>query len=67
MPDEGSADLVGAIRRDPWISEEQKKSLVHIYQSFRAATEAASGVDERTDDDADEPPLEATELRAADG
>jgi len=27
-------DLVASIRRDPFINEEQKKTLVHIYQSF---------------------------------
>jgi len=35
-PDE--ADLVGEIRRDPWIDEEQKRTLIQIYESFRAAT-----------------------------
>ena len=32
---EGDTDLVAEIRRDPWITEEQKKSLIQIYQSFR--------------------------------
>lgn len=31
----GEADLVAEIRRDPFISEDQKKTLVHIYESFR--------------------------------
>lgn len=50
-PDE--ADLVGEIRRDPWIDEEQKRTLIQIYQSFRAAhpggrngTGAADGEDD---------------------
>jgi transcriptional regulator with XRE-family HTH domain len=34
-PDE--ADLVSEIRRDPWIDEEQKRTLIQIYESFRAA------------------------------
>ncbi|HXH58836.1 helix-turn-helix transcriptional regulator [Iamia sp.] len=34
-PDE--ADLVGEIRRDPWIDEGQKRTLIQIYESFRAA------------------------------
>src|SRR3954464_9612215 len=34
-PREGDTDLVTEIRRDPWISEEQKKTLVQIYESFR--------------------------------
>lgn len=37
----GSGDLVSEIRRDPWLSEEQKKTLVQIYESFRAEREAA--------------------------
>ena len=36
-------DLVTAIRRDPHISEEQKKTLVHIYLSF--AGDAAKATD----------------------
>jgi transcriptional regulator with XRE-family HTH domain len=28
-------DLVAEIKRDPYISEDQKKTLVHIYESFR--------------------------------
>ena len=35
------ADLVGEIRRDPWIDEEQKRTLIQIYESFRAATTAS--------------------------
>lgn len=31
----GVFDLVGEIRRDPSLTEEQKKTLVHIYDSFR--------------------------------
>lgn len=31
----GSADLVGEILRDPFLNEEQKKTLVRIYDSFR--------------------------------
>ncbi len=34
---EEAGDLVAEIRRDPHISEEQKRTLVHIYESFRAA------------------------------
>src|SRR4051794_33959326 len=32
---ESGADLVGDIRRDPFINEDQKKTLVRIYESFR--------------------------------
>jgi transcriptional regulator with XRE-family HTH domain len=38
---EGDTDLVTEIRRDPWLNEEQKKTLVQIYESFRAEREAA--------------------------
>jgi transcriptional regulator with XRE-family HTH domain len=31
----GDHDLVGEIHRDPFLSEEQKKTLIHIYRSFR--------------------------------
>ena len=44
-PDE--ADLVGEIRRDPWIDEEQKRTLIQIYESFRSATTAAGGTGRR--------------------
>lgn len=33
-------DLVAAIRRDPFIDEEHKKSLIRIYESFRREHEA---------------------------
>ncbi len=38
---EGDTDLITEIRRDPWLNEEQKKTLVQIYESFRAEREAA--------------------------
>lgn len=40
---DGDHDLVADIRRDPFIDEEQKKTLVHIYLSFRTAHLAAVG------------------------
>jgi transcriptional regulator with XRE-family HTH domain len=30
-------DLIAEIRRDPWIGEEQKRTLIQIYESFRGA------------------------------
>jgi transcriptional regulator with XRE-family HTH domain len=33
---DGESDLVSEIRRDLWITEEQKKTLIHIYELFRA-------------------------------
>ena len=37
------ADLVSEIRRDPELSEEQKKTLIRIYTSFRHENEGANG------------------------
>ena len=39
-PDD-SLDLIREIRRDPQLSEEQKKTLVRIYESFRRENQAA--------------------------
>jgi transcriptional regulator with XRE-family HTH domain len=39
---DGEVDVVGEIRRDPRISEEQKKALVRIYESFVRESEAAA-------------------------
>jgi transcriptional regulator with XRE-family HTH domain len=36
----GDVDVIGEIRRDPHITEEQKRSLVSIYESFRQLTES---------------------------
>lgn len=33
---EGETDLIAEIRRDRWINEEQKKTLIQIYESFRS-------------------------------
>ena len=38
---EGDTDLITEIRRDLWLSEEQQKTLVQIYESFRAERRAA--------------------------
>jgi transcriptional regulator with XRE-family HTH domain len=40
------ADLVAEIRRDPDLSEEQKKTLIRIYTSFRHENENGAGGDE---------------------
>jgi transcriptional regulator with XRE-family HTH domain len=34
-PRDSTADLITEIRRDPHINEDQKKTLVRIYESFR--------------------------------
>jgi transcriptional regulator with XRE-family HTH domain len=43
---EGGSDLIGEIRRDPHITEDQKKTLVRIYESFRHENEPAGQVEE---------------------
>ena len=43
------ADLVDEIRRDPKLTEEQKKTLIRIYTSFRHEN------DDGADDDEEEP------------
>jgi transcriptional regulator with XRE-family HTH domain len=39
-------DLIAEIRRDPQLSEEQKKTLIRIYTSFRHENEVGSGAAE---------------------
>jgi transcriptional regulator with XRE-family HTH domain len=45
-PRETDTDLITEIRRDPHLDEEQKKTLVQIYQSFRAERRGRSGTDD---------------------
>jgi transcriptional regulator with XRE-family HTH domain len=44
LEERDGADLVTEIRRDPELSEEQKKTLIRIYTSFRHENEGDSGV-----------------------
>jgi transcriptional regulator with XRE-family HTH domain len=46
------ADLIEAIRRDPGLTADQKKTLSHIYLSFRAQNDL-----EIDDGEPDEPPM----------
>ena len=39
--DETNHDLVAEVRRDPWLSEEQKKTVIQIYETFRAEWRSA--------------------------
>jgi transcriptional regulator with XRE-family HTH domain len=39
---EGGSDLIGEIRRDPHISEDQKKTLVRIYESFKHENQSSA-------------------------
>lgn len=54
---DADTDLVGAIRRDPWLDEDQKRTLVQIYESFRAERRAAgfgpTDADDETKNSAD--------------
>lgn len=69
-PREGETDLVTEIRRDIWLTEEQKKTLVQIYESFCAERRASGFVPEglvvADDLDADGPgdPAEAATAEA---
>jgi transcriptional regulator with XRE-family HTH domain len=40
---DGDHDLPGEILRDPFITEDQKQTLIRIYSSFRAENEAKAG------------------------
>lgn len=52
-PRDGDADLITEIRRDPYINEEQKRTLVRVYESFRRENgNVSAGVDP---DEVDEP------------
>lgn len=42
VPHEAPTDLVDAIRRDPDLGEAQKRTLIHIYESFRAEAAGSS-------------------------
>ena len=43
LEERDGADLVGEIRRDPQLTEEQKKTLIRIYTSFRHENEGGTG------------------------
>ncbi len=36
-PSSAERSLTDQIRHDPWLDDEQKRALIHIYESFRAA------------------------------
>ena len=58
---DGETDLVAEIRRDAWLNEEQKKTLVQIYESFRAERRAAGFGPPEPADEAEDPPEGADE------
>lgn len=43
-------DVVAEIRRDPVLTEDQKKTLIHIYESFRGEAEEPLSVEPPADD-----------------
>ena len=45
LEERDDTDLVGEIRRDPSLSEEQKKTLIRIYTSFRHENEQGQGTE----------------------
>ncbi|MGI8661817.1 MAG: helix-turn-helix domain-containing protein [Acidimicrobiales bacterium] len=42
------SDLAGEIKRDPFINEDQKKTLVRIYESFRHENGNVASTEEQT-------------------
>jgi len=46
---ESGTDLVGDIRRDPHITEDQKKTLIRIYESFRHENGSMGGPEEESE------------------
>jgi transcriptional regulator with XRE-family HTH domain len=46
---DGATDVRAEIRRDPGLTEEQKRTLVQIYESFRRETVGRAGVDASVD------------------
>jgi transcriptional regulator with XRE-family HTH domain len=66
LDDERKTDLVGEIRRDPYIGEDQKKTLIHIYEAFCAEYAAAHGRTPPGAEDLAEAPAGKDEAPAAD-
>jgi transcriptional regulator with XRE-family HTH domain len=58
-PRTGDVDVVGEIRRDPTLGEDQKKTLIHIYETFRAEHEADVGAEAGPIDEPDVPMAES--------
>ncbi|MDY7104273.1 MAG: helix-turn-helix transcriptional regulator [Actinomycetota bacterium] len=44
-PRDVDLDTVAAIRRDPALTEDHKRTLIHIYESFRQEAESLRGTD----------------------
>lgn len=52
-------DLVDHIRRDRWLTEDQKRTLIHVYRTFRTGAEATGDTNStaavHTADEPDDP------------
>jgi transcriptional regulator with XRE-family HTH domain len=48
-------DLVDHIRRDRWLTEDQKRTLIHVYQTFRTGPETTGDTDSTPPVDAADP------------
>jgi transcriptional regulator with XRE-family HTH domain len=60
LEERDATDLIHEIRRDPYLSEEQKKTLVRIYSSFCHENEASGPVtDENAEPASQEEPVPA--------
>ena len=53
---EGEHDLPGEILRDPFITEDQKQTLIKVYLSFRHENDPRPGVDSEDDPEEEPPP-----------
>lgn len=54
--DEPTADdLVDHIRRDRWLTEDQKRTLIHVYQTFRTGPETTGDTNNTPSADAANP------------
>jgi transcriptional regulator with XRE-family HTH domain len=51
-PVSADGDLVAHIEADPWLTAEQKRTLAHIYASFRTASDGDASDGDASDGDA---------------
>lgn len=63
---DGDSDLIAEIGRDAWLSEEQKRTLIQIYGSFRAERSAAGfgppDIVDRGDSDSSRSDVQVTDI-----
>ena len=64
-PRDGSPDLVAEIRRDPHLDEDQKRALVHIYESFRTDHDLRHAPPDDDQPDPTDTPTPASKRRVA--